>query len=206
MHAIAIGYSSKWDEIKNKSNDEAILHNRDWVLQWTPLQYAIQLGHCYIVERLLESNADRSGLDMIRQSAQDPDYINRIIIRAAEEGAVLLLDFLYSIGVNIHQASDEDNPSPLHAAMFQERLNVVKWLIQHGADCNTRYSDGQTPLFYAVTYSSVDVVRALMEEGGASLDIRDDKGRTVIDCAEERQSDEEEEREEIVNYLQERMV
>ncbi len=52
-------------------------------------------------------------------------------------------------------------------------------LIQHGANCNTPYSDGQTLLRYAVTNSSLDVVRAL-EEGGALLDVCDDDGRTVI--------------------------
>jgi hypothetical protein len=35
-------------------------------------------------------------------------------------------------------------------------------------------------LFYAVTKGSLDVVRLLVEEGGASLDIRDAKGSTVI--------------------------
>jgi hypothetical protein len=92
---------------------------------------------------------------------------------------------------------------------------VVRWLIQHGADCNTRYSDGETPLFHAVTNSSVDVVRALVEEGGASLDVRDDCGRTAIDWAKYCISDPKnrnsvvwkggvERLNEIVKYLQER--
>jgi ankyrin repeat protein len=117
---------------------------------------------------------------MIRQRAQDTDYTDPIIIQSAEYGHLLLLEFLYSIGVNIHQARSADFPSPLHAAVEGQKLLVVKWLIQHGANCNTRYSDGQTPLFCAVAKGSLDIVRALVEEGHTLVDIRNDNGRTVI--------------------------
>jgi hypothetical protein len=129
---------------------------------------------------------------------------------------MLLLEFIRSIGVNIHQASSMDFPSPLHAAVeSMQSMQVVRWLIKHGADCNTRYNDGQTPLFYAVTEGSLDVVRVLVEEGGASVDVRDDCGRTAIDWAKDYMSDpknrdsivwkgDEERLNETVKYLQER--
>ena len=91
--------------------------------------------------------------------------------------------------MNIHQASSTDFPTPLHAAIQGEQLTVVRWLIQHGADCNTRYSDGKTPLFHAVTETSLDVVRTLVEEGGASVNVRDDNDRTVIDWINDYASD-----------------
>jgi ankyrin repeat protein len=72
-------------------------------------------------------------------------------------------------------------PSPLHAAIQERELPaVLTKLTKHGADCNTRYSDGQTALHYAVTEGSLDIVGALVEEGGASLDVRDDYGRTAL--------------------------
>ena len=157
------------------------LVKRDDVLQWTPMQYAIKSEKWFIVERLLESNVDRCGLDMIRQRAHDPHYMNSLILHAAENGHLSILEFLCSIGVNIHQASSRRFPAILHAAIQEEQLKVVKWLIKQGQDCNTPYSDGQKPLLHAVTESSLDVVRALVEEGGASVDIRDYCGGTVID-------------------------
>ena len=166
--------------IDGVSHHEASLHKTDSVLQWTPLQYAIKTENWLFVERLLERNVDRSGLDMIRQKARDARYVNPIIIHAATYGHVLLLEYLCSIGVNIHQASSRGFPSPLHAAIQEEELSVIKLLIQHRANCNARYSDGQTPLFYAVTIGSLDAFRLLVEEGGASVDISDDCGRTVI--------------------------
>jgi len=62
-------------------------------------------------------------------------------------------------------------------------------------------------LFHAVTKGSLDV-RALVEEGGASLDIRDDKGRTVTDWAKRFASLPKYQNmgdiKEIVKYLEER--
>jgi ankyrin repeat protein len=169
------------DFIDNVSYCEPSLHSTDAVLQWTPLKYAIRSENWLVVERLLERNVDRSGLDMIMQRAHHAHYINQIIIHSAKYGHVLLLGFLCSKGMKYHQASSREFPSPLHAAIGQEEMPVIRLLIQHGADCNTRYGDGQTPLFYAVTKGSLDVVRLLVEEGNASVDICDDYGRTVID-------------------------
>jgi len=165
-------------DIRNRVTQyEVSMDKRDSVLQWTPLQYAIKSENWFIVERLLESNVDRYGLDIIRQRAQDPDYINPVITQAALGGHLLLLEFLRSIGVNIHQASSTDFPSPLHAAVQGKHLQVIRWLIQHGADCNTPHSDGKTPLLHAVATGSLDDVRALVVEAGASLDVQQNKGR-----------------------------
>ena len=103
------------------------------------------------MEQLLQRNTEQSGLDMIRQWAQDARYTDRIIMHAARYGHLLLLEFLRSIAGNIHQATSRGIHFPLHAAIDGEQLKVVQWLIQHGADCNTPYNDGQTPLIHAVT-------------------------------------------------------
>jgi len=217
MHIIATRHCTFLDIINRVFPDEASVHNKDCILQWTPLQYAVKSENWVIVERLLERNVDRSGLNMIWQRAHDPDYIDPIIMHAATYGHLLLLEFLCSIGVNIHRANSRGFLSPLHAAIQEEQLPVVRCLIQHGADCNSRYSDGRTPLFHAVTEGSLDVVRALVEEGGASVDLRDDEDRTVFDWMNDYASDPKnlddilwkgdvERLSEIVMYLQERGV
>ena len=155
------------------------LNISDSVLQWTPLNYAIQAKNWYILEQLLGRNFDRSGLDVIRQTVHGTDYIDPVVMESAELGHVLLLEFLRSIGVNIHQASSVRFSHPLHAAVFGRDLHVIKWLIQHGTDCNAEDSNGQTPLLLAVTEGLFDVVRVLVEEGGASVEVCDNDGRTA---------------------------
>jgi len=95
----------------------------------------------------------------------------------------------------------------LHAAIYRQQVPVIRLLIQHGADCNTRYSDGQTLLFYAAVKCSLDVVRLLVEEGCVSLDIRDVHGNTALDTAKQHESywDDPREKHKIVQYLEERV-
>jgi ankyrin repeat protein len=102
----------------------------------------------------------------------------------------LLLEYLYSIGVNIHQASSRSYPSLLHATIEGIKpVQAIRFLIKHGADCNIKYTDDQTPLFHAVAEGPLGVVRVLVEEGGASMDVRDNCGRTAIDLAKYYASD-----------------
>jgi allophanate hydrolase subunit 2 len=108
MHVIATRDSMSLDKINYNFNYKTSLHSTDSVLQWTPLQYAIKLENWFTVEWLLKSNVDRYGLDMIGQRAQGPNYTDQIIMSAVKYGLLLLLEFLYNIVVDIHQASDED--------------------------------------------------------------------------------------------------
>ncbi|GFG37965.1 hypothetical protein Cfor_11168 [Coptotermes formosanus] len=181
MHIIGTHLSLFLDIIYRASHYEVSLDTTDRVMQWTPLQYAIKSQKSCTAERLLQRNVHRSGLGMTRMRASNPDYIGLIIIDAALRGHLLLLEFLYNIGVNIHQASSRRFPSPLHAAVESKQpVEVVRWLIQHGADCNTRDSDGQTPLKKALKGGRFDVARVLIQEGGASLDLHDKKDSSAL--------------------------
>jgi len=57
--------------------------------------------------------------------------------------------------------------------MFRTELPMIRLLTKDGADCNTQYSEGLISLFHAFNEGWLDVVRVLVEDGGASLDIRD---------------------------------
>jgi hypothetical protein len=116
MHLIAAGRmteESRWYDLPRSVWQYAVsLDTTDCVLQWTQLQYAIKSEDWFVLNQLLENNFDRSGLHMIRQRADDPDYIGRITTEAATYSMFLLLEFLYSISVNINRGSFERFPSP----------------------------------------------------------------------------------------------
>jgi ankyrin repeat protein len=181
VHLVTAKNSFLLDTTFSVYYNDVSLGEPDGVLQWTPMQYATKWKNWDFVERLLESSVHKTELEIF--GVKDAGYIGNIIMHAARYGHFSLLESLRRIGVNILQASSEDFLSPLHAAVAYREVQVIKWLIQLGADCNTRSSDGQTLLFHAVTAGSFDVVRALVEEGGASLEVCDDQGRTAIDWA-----------------------
>jgi hypothetical protein len=220
MHLIAAHDLLSWCNYYYTRRYYVSLDITDSVLQWTPLRYAIKLEKWHTVERLLERNVARSGLDMISQRSRDSDYIDSIILRAASSGFMQLLEFLCSIGVKISQSRVVRLFDPLRfdleeeISLQDEKLAKISFLIQLGATCNTLYSDGQTPLFIAVTKGSLDVVRILVEKGGASVDVPDKDGRTVteeaIRCLENARQSRSPDckadvREKIVKYLDERM-
>jgi ankyrin repeat protein len=69
---------------------------------------------------------------------------------------------------------------PLLDAIQSENLADIKCMILMGADCNIQGRDCQTPMLYTVSRGLFYVVRTMVEKGGASVDISDDCGTTVI--------------------------
>jgi ankyrin repeat protein len=55
--------------------------------------------------------------------------------------------------------------TPLHWAAYGGRFDVVKLLLEHGADPNTQDEDGRTPLHKAAYKGHVDVVKLFLELG-----------------------------------------
>ena len=61
---------------------------------------------------------------------------------------------------------------------------MVKWLISQGCDTNIQDSDSSTALHYAVTCDYIDIVKVLLVEGKADVDVRDGDGCTALELCE----------------------
>ncbi|KAK4245722.1 hypothetical protein C7999DRAFT_42801 [Corynascus novoguineensis] len=55
--------------------------------------------------------------------------------------------------------------SPVHSAIRQGHLEVVKFLIEQGADIKAVTKDGRTPVHYATANGHLEVVKSLAEQG-----------------------------------------
>ena len=73
----------------------------------------------------------------------------------------------------------------LMGAANYNRTDVVRCLIEKGANVNQQNRDGSTALHCASLYNCTDVIKILVQHG-ARTDIKDNEGRTPIDWARHR--------------------
>ena len=95
--------------------------------------------------------------------------------------------------------TDGDGWTALITAAIYNRTDVVRCLLDEGADVNKQNRWGQTALHWASRYNQTDVMRMLLQHG-ARKDIKDNLGRTPIDYARVRN------RKEAVDLLEQYQV
>ena len=79
-------------------------------------------------------------------------------------------------GADINQINC-DHRTPLHAAVFYRRMNIVKRLIKQKAKLEAKDRHYKTPLFYAKANGMKDIVEILIKAGA------DDNSEGFNDCA-----------------------
>jgi len=162
----------------------------------TPLHLAVINGKLGIVNALIEKGPN---LDLQDLQGNTPLHI------AVKEGKLDIVNALIERCASLNVRSSFMD-TPLHLAVRSEnlsvcgaliaegvrdlsniavekrRLDIVKALINGGADLNTPSSFNDTPLHIAVKEGKLDIVNALIEKG-ANLDLQDQQGNTPLHLA-----------------------
>ena len=71
-----------------------------------------------------------------------------------------------------------------HFATFHNRIDIVKQLLDGGADVNRQTRNKNTPLHYAARNNNSEVARLLINNG-ADVSIVNDRNKTSLDVAHE---------------------
>jgi uncharacterized protein len=121
---------------------------------------------------------------------QAPDRVNA---RAADGfqplglacffGHTALAEFLLERGAEVSAPSSNLlNVQPIHSAAAGQHLEIVRLLLDHGADPNARQADGYTPLHSAAQNGQAAMVRLLLEHK-ADRYAENSEGITPVDLA-----------------------
>ena len=94
-----------------------------------------------------------------------------------------LLPFLYSRGARMPACKTKELAFYLNAFVYEDNLQAIKCLISCGFNPNVGDYDGQNALHLAVITNHFDIVRYLMEETCANLEIADQFKQTAMQYA-----------------------
>ena len=102
---------------------------------------------------------------------------------------------------SIIDSKNKFGDTPLHLASSYGGLEGVKCLVENGAQVDAQNEYGRTPLQSAVISKrgKLEVVKFLIENGGAEIDVSDHRDKTALCYAKEYKKPE------MVKYLMEKM-
>ena len=137
---------------------------------WTPLHWAIVADDWDLVRELIEAGADIS-----LGSQQNALEIAKLMNSETK----LIEVFIDAKGVD---AIVRDGWTALMHAARDGHTEVVKLLIDNGADLNHKSNHGDTALMYAARDGHTDVVKFLIDNG-VDLNHKNNVGGTALICA-----------------------
>lgn len=173
-------------------------------LDRSPLSVAAENRYYPIVKCLLDAGADPSKVDSFGRTALHYAVkagcvvILSIILQhghrvfrgdhegktplhfCARYGTASMTNLLLTtiVGIFVNQC-DLHTVSPLHEAIENQQLDVVRILLSHGADTNIHDANGRTALHLAAGNGSVAAVDILIK-GGAQINVRDNLFQTPV--------------------------
>jgi ankyrin repeat protein len=175
------------------------------------IQLAARADHPEVVRRLLAAKSEQPDVfaaATVGDAARLGELLkgNRELVKernangytplhvAAREGHADAIRTLLSAGADVNAVDVETKDSgypegwtPLHLAVLFRKTKVAELLLDKGAKANAADRRGRlTPLHYAAWSGDVELARVLLA-GKADRGARDEKARTPLDLAKERQ-------------------
>jgi ankyrin repeat protein len=151
-------------------------------------------------EEIYQAEEDEGDYPAPSDLDQPPAYTFMDAMRASAQGNLQRVSEYLRFNAGYVRCRDWDNNTLLHRAALFARAEVVKLLLDNGAEVNLRYKE-KTPLHYAVATDAAWVkankreetwenhkqqqyaTARLLLEHGAALDAADDKGETPLHTA-----------------------
>lgn len=133
------------------------------------LHAAARSGHSAVAEVFLEYEVNPAGrliLEAMPSSGKDAETAFHI---AAQNGHVGVLELFEDYVQSVDSPRTTEELTALHVAAATGQVEVVRWLVDNGADVNAITLVGDTPLSFATSAGDVTIVRILLEYEAMAL-------------------------------------
>ena len=122
----------------------------------TPLERACENGSAAMVKKLLAANAE---VNAAQASGLTP------LMTAARTGKLAVVETLLAHGANVNAPTARTRSTAVMWAVAERHTDIVRLLLQNGADPHVSTSDGFTPLLYAAHNGDIAMAKVLLEAG-----------------------------------------
>ncbi|XP_039432348.1 uncharacterized protein LOC120415041 [Culex pipiens pallens] len=151
------------------ANTDLCTTNGEWQ-GWKPLHRAAQRGLLEVVEILINHGA-----------SIDPTESGLTALHAvATGGSSEILESLLEKNIDINGKWGEDEVTPLFQACFYKHSNIVKLLLEHGADVNLGTCNGYMPIHQAARNDCTEIMELLVSKGANINCTTTDNGHTPL--------------------------
>ena len=121
-----------------------------------PLHFAVKKGSLEVVKKLVAAGAD---VNVCNKKMESPLYI------ASDYGKFEIVKVLLSSGALVNQPYGEQKGTPLQRAASRGYSNIVRELIEFGADVSIENNVKNTALHYAAVSGKIDIIKQLIAAG-----------------------------------------
>ena len=130
-------------------------------------------------------NTSLEASKMLVESGADPSKYGDGNVLALHNASLEVTQYLISVGAEVNKIGYEEC-TPLLYEVYMNNTDNVEFLIKSGAEVNyQRKLDGYTSLHYACQKGGIQMISLLLQNG-ASTKVKNDKGKTAVDIAKER--------------------
>ena len=105
--------------------------------------------HAILLQAALRSGNFSGDVALSVLAHRSEDTLNTFLT-AAEYGQLGIVETIAQSELNINAVRQQDQRSALHLAASNDHIDIVRFLVEHGADCSLVDSEGRTPLHTSV--------------------------------------------------------